>query len=66
MELKIDKAVSGEIPVKLLKDCDFSLYPLTALLNPMQMEHSQIALKKLTLLQCINPKIRLKKQITVL
>ena len=29
MELKIDTAVSGEIPVKLLKDCDFSLYPLT-------------------------------------
>ena len=29
MELKTDKAVSGEIPVKLLKDCDFSLYALT-------------------------------------
>ena len=26
MELKTDKAVSGEIPVKLLKDCDFSFY----------------------------------------
>ena len=29
MELKTDKAVSGEIPVKLLKDCDFSFYAIT-------------------------------------
>ena len=33
MELKTDKAVSGEIPVKLLKDCDFSSYALTNYIN---------------------------------
>ena len=65
MELKTDKAVSGEIPVKLLKDFDFSFHALTnSLMNPFKMEHSPIVLKKLTLLQCINPKIHLKKQIT--
>ena len=64
LELKTVKAVSGEIPVKLLKDCDFSIYALTALINPLKMEDSQIVLKKVTLPQCINPKIRLKMQIT--
>ena len=29
LELKTVKAVSGESPVKLLKDCDFSIYALT-------------------------------------
>ena len=29
LELKTVKAVSGEIPVKLLKDCDFSIYAVT-------------------------------------
>ena len=33
MELKIDKAVSEEIPVKLLKDCDFSFHVLTNCIN---------------------------------
>ena len=33
MELKTDKAVSGEIPVELLKDCDFSFYALTNCIN---------------------------------
>ena len=33
MELKTDKVVSGEIPVKLLKDCDFSFYALTNYIN---------------------------------
>ena len=65
MELKTDKAVSGEISVKLLKDCDFSFYALTNCINEsIEMEDSQIVLKKLILLQCINPKIRLKKKIT--
>ena len=32
-ELKTDKAVSGEVPVKLLKDCDFSFYALTNWIN---------------------------------
>ena len=65
MELKTDKAVSGEIPVKLLKDCDFSFYALTNCINEsIENGSSQIVLKKLTLLQYINPKIRLKKQIT--
>ena len=29
MKLKFDKLVSGEIPVKLVKDCDFLLLALT-------------------------------------
>ena len=33
MELKTDKAVSGEISVKLLKDSDFSFYALTNCIN---------------------------------
>ena len=33
MELKIDKAVSGDIPVNLLKDCDFSFHALTNCIN---------------------------------
>ena len=33
MELKTDKVVSGEIPVKLLKDCDFSFHALTNCIN---------------------------------
>ena len=33
MELKTDKAVSGEIPVKLLKDCNFSFLDLTNCIN---------------------------------
>ena len=33
MELKTDKAVRGEIPVKLLKDCDFSFHDLTNCIN---------------------------------
>ena len=33
MELKIDKAVSGDIPVNLLKDCDFSFRALTNCIN---------------------------------
>ena len=33
MELKTDKAVSGEIPVKLLKDCDFSFHALANCIN---------------------------------
>ena len=33
MEPKTDKAVSGEIPVKLLKDCDFSFHALTNCIN---------------------------------
>ena len=33
MELKTDKAVSGEIPVKWLKDCDFSFHALTNCIN---------------------------------
>ena len=33
MELKTDKAVSGELPVKLLKDCGFSFYALTNCIN---------------------------------
>ena len=33
MELKTDEAVSGEIPVELLKDCDFSFYALTNCIN---------------------------------
>ena len=60
MELKTDEAVSGESPVKLLKGCDFAFHALTALMNPLKMDNSQIVLKKLTLLQCKNPKIRLK------
>ena len=33
MELKTDKAVSGEIPVKLLKDCGFSFHALANCIN---------------------------------
>ena len=33
MDLKTDNAVSGEILVKLLKDCDFSFYALTNCIN---------------------------------
>ena len=33
LKLKTDKAVSGEIPVKLLKDCDFSFHALTNCIN---------------------------------
>ena len=33
MEIKTDEAVSGEIPVKLLKDCDFSFCALTKCIN---------------------------------
>ena len=33
MELETDKAVSGEIPVKLLKNCDFSFHALTNCIN---------------------------------
>ena len=33
MGLKTDKAVIGKIPVKLLKDCDFSFYVLTNCIN---------------------------------
>ena len=33
MELKTDKALSGEIPVKLLKNCDFSFHALTNCIN---------------------------------
>ena len=32
-ELKTDKAVSGEVPVKLLKNCDFSFCALTNWIN---------------------------------
>ena len=64
MELKTDKAVSVEIPVKLLKGCDFSFHALTNCINEsIENGHSQIVLKKLTLLQCKNPKILLKNQI---
>ena len=63
MELKTDKAVSGEIPVKLLKDCDFSFHALTNCINEsIENETFPVVLKKLTLPQCINPKIRLKNQ----
>ena len=64
MKLKTNKAVSGKIPEKLLKDCDFSFHALTNCINEsIEMEHYQIILKKVTLPQCINPKIRLKNQI---
>ena len=33
MVLKTDKAVRGEIPVKLLKDCEFSFYALANRIN---------------------------------
>ena len=33
MELMADKAVSGEVPVKLLKDCDISFYAWTNCIN---------------------------------
>ena len=67
MELETDKAESGEILVKLLKVCDFSFHALTNCINEsIEMKHSQTVLKKLTLLQCINQKIPLKKQITEL
>ena len=33
MELKTDKAVSGEIPVKLLNNCDFSFHALFNCIN---------------------------------
>ena len=33
MKLQTDKAVSGEIPVKLLKGCDFSFHALTNCIN---------------------------------
>ena len=33
MELKTDKAVSGEIPVKLLKNCELSFHALTNSIN---------------------------------
>ena len=33
MVLKTDKALSGEIPVKLLKNCEFSFYALTNRIN---------------------------------
>ena len=33
MELKTDKAASGKIPVKLLKDCDISFHALTNCIN---------------------------------
>ena len=33
MELKTDNTVSGEIPVNLLKDCDFSFHALTNCIN---------------------------------
>ena len=55
MELKTDKAVNGEISVKLLKDCGFSFNALTnSLMNPLKIEDSDIVLQKLTLLHCIN------------
>ena len=65
MELKIDKTVSGEIPVKLLKDCDSSFYVLTNCINE-SIENGRFPdiLKEVKLVQYINPKIRLKKQIT--
>ena len=33
MDLKTDKTVSGEIPVKLLKDFNFSIYALIYCIN---------------------------------
>ena len=33
LKLKTDKAISGEIPVKLLKDCDFPFHALTNCIN---------------------------------
>ena len=61
MELKTDKTLSGDIPVKLLKDWDFSFHSLSNCINE-SIENGTFpdSLKKLTLLQCINPKIRLK------
>ena len=64
MELKTDKTLSGDIPVKLLKDCDFSFHSPSNCINE-SIENGTFpdSLKKLTLLQCINPKIRLKNQL---
>ena len=33
MQFKTDKIVSGQIPVKLLKDCEFSFHTLTNYIN---------------------------------
>ena len=62
MELKTDKTVSGEIPVKLLKDCDSSFYVLTNCINE-SIENGRFPdiLKEAKLLQCINPKIPFEK-----
>ena len=39
MELKTDKAVSGEAPVELLKDCDFSFHALTNCISECNIEN---------------------------
>ena len=58
MELKTDKAVSGEIPVKLLKDCDFSFHALTNCINE-SIENGTFpdSLKEANIAPVYNPKI---------
>ena len=58
MELKTDKAVSGKIPVKLLKDCDFSFHALTNCINE-SIENGTFpdSLKEANIAPVYNPKI---------
>ena len=69
MEFNNDKAVRGENPIKLSKDCKFFFYVLSNCINE-SIEHSiekgifPDSLKEVTLLQSMNPKISLKNQIT--
>ena len=69
MEFNNDKAVRGENPIKLLKDCKFLFYVFSNCINE-SIEHSiekgifPDSLKEVTLLQSMNPKISLKNQIT--
>ena len=59
MELKTDKAVSGEIPVEILKDCDFSFHALTNCINE-SIENGTFpdSLKEANIAPVYNPKIR--------
>ena len=59
MELKTDNTVSGEIPVNLLKDCDFSFHALTNCINE-SIENGTFpdSLKEANIAPVYNPKIR--------
>ena len=58
MELKTDNTVSGEIPVNLLKDCDFSFHALTNCINE-SIENGTFpdSLKEANIAPVYNPKI---------